>query len=116
MRGGGFKAGNYRCVCRKGFYFPNPNAKKKYFEGRKVMDAKEHNKNYSAYDCLPCQDGCDECVDDSPCMYQRNMSLRAVFLTVNEIVKAVAIALGVFVFLFRESKVIEYVLYTITMQ
>ena len=39
------------------------------------------------------------------------MSLRTVFLTINEIIKAIAIALGVFIFIFRETKVYSY-LYT----
>ncbi|CAB4041152.1 Hypothetical predicted protein, partial [Paramuricea clavata] len=101
--GGGFTAGNYRCFCRKGFYFPNPNAKRKYFEGREVLAA-EGKANYSLYDCLPCREGCEECVDDTPCMYQRNVSLRIVLLSINEIIKTAAIALGVFVFVLRENK------------
>lgn len=68
------------------------------------MAAKD-SANYSLYDCLPCREGCEECVDDTPCMYPRNMSLRTLFLVVNEIIKAVAIALAVFIFLFRETKV-----------
>ncbi|CAB3996142.1 probable G- coupled receptor CG31760, partial [Paramuricea clavata] len=104
--GGGFTAANYHCVCRKGFYFPDLNAEKKYFHGSEVLAAKG-KPNYKSYDCLPCRKGCEECVDDTPCMYQRNMLLRTVLLTINEIIKAVAIGLGVFVFAFRENKIIK---------
>ena len=40
-------------------------------------------------------------------MYQRNMSLRTVFLTINVILKALAVCLGVFIFIYRESKIIK---------
>ena len=105
VHGGGFTAGSYQCVCRKGFYFPVVNAKNKYFKGKDVIAAMKADTNYSLYDCLPCREGCDECVDDTPCMYQRKMTLRAVFLVINEAVKAVAIALAVFIFIYWETKV-----------
>ena len=108
MPGGGFRAGSYHCECRKGFYFPDPNAKNKYFNGLDVKNAHESNK--SSFDCLPCREGCEECVDDSPCMYQRNMSLRTVFLAINVILKVLAVCLGVFIFVYRESKVINLII------
>lgn len=69
------------------------------------MNANGENKRL--FQCLPCREGCEECVDDTPCMYQRNTSLRTVFLTINESVKALAIALAVFISVFRESKVVK---------
>ena len=69
------------------------------------MNAKPENK--SLFQCLRCREGCSECVDGTPCMYQRNISLRTVFLTINEAVKALAIGLAVFISVYRESKVDE---------
>ena len=55
--------------------------------------------------CLPCGEGCEKCVDDTPCMFKRNMPLRIALLTFNETVKALAIALAIYIFVFRRRKV-----------
>ncbi|CAG2249547.1 GPR158 [Mytilus edulis] len=66
LKGQGFKRGAYQCVCSKGYYFPNVNAQVKAFNGLEVENASDP----TPYKCLPCMEGCTECVDDSPCLYQ----------------------------------------------
>ncbi|CAC5374769.1 GPR158 [Mytilus coruscus] len=66
LKGQGFKRGAYQCVCSKGYYFPDMNAQVKAFSGLKVENASYANQ----YKCSPCIEGCTECVDDSPCLYQ----------------------------------------------
>ncbi|VDI79051.1 G protein-coupled receptor 158 [Mytilus galloprovincialis] len=72
LKGQGFKRGAYQCVCSKGYYFPNVNARVKAFEGLEV----ENSTYTSQYKCLPCMEGCTECDDDSPCLYQFMFAFR----------------------------------------
>ena len=95
--------GNYRCVCREGYYFPRLDAKKKYFDGKDVSKA---NGDKSKFNCLPCREGCTTCVDDSPCLYQERMVIRKLILVVNGMTQFLAISAGLFIFLHRETKVI----------
>jgi hypothetical protein len=36
--------------------------------------------NFSAFQCLACAEGCDDCVDESPCIVSLNMVLRSILL------------------------------------
>jgi hypothetical protein len=36
--------------------------------------------NFSAFQCLACAEGCDDCVDASPCIVSLNMVLRSILL------------------------------------
>ena len=108
----GFKRGSYRCICRRGYYFPYPNSDTKYFNGSEIEEEydKKSNKETNLYDdefkCLPCSEGCDECSDDSPCMYKVNLILRVVLISINTLALILAIVSGLVVYIFRESEVI----------
>ncbi|XP_027039187.1 probable G-protein coupled receptor CG31760 isoform X1 [Pocillopora damicornis] len=109
----GFKRGSYRCICRRGYYFPHPNSDTKYFNGSEIEEEydKKVNKETNLYDdefkCLPCSEGCDECSDDSPCMYKVNLISRVVLISINTLAAILAIVSGLVVYIFRESEVFE---------
>lgn len=109
----GFKRGSYRCICRRGYYFPHPNSDTKYFNGSEIEEeydkkVKEETNLYDdEFKCLPCSEGCDECSDDSPCMYKVNLILRVVLISINTLALILAIVSGLVVYIFRESEVFE---------
>ncbi|XP_030031268.2 probable G-protein coupled receptor CG31760 [Manduca sexta] len=80
----GFRRGSYRCVCRRGFYFPNTTAVNRYYNGSEIEEEYEkhllHQTNlYSyidAFECLPCAEGCEACMDGSPCVAALNWVVR----------------------------------------
>ncbi|XP_031769162.1 probable G-protein coupled receptor 158 [Galleria mellonella] len=80
----GFRRGSYRCLCRRGFYFPNTTAVNRYYNGSEIEEEYEKHillqKNlYSlpdAFECLPCAEGCEACVDGSPCVAALNWVVR----------------------------------------
>ncbi|CAH2207954.1 jg6895, partial [Pararge aegeria aegeria] len=80
----GFRRGSYRCVCRRGFYFPNTTAENRFYNGSDIEEEYEkHLSNqmnlYSkitAFECLPCAEGCEACVDGSPCVAALNWVVR----------------------------------------
>ena len=40
----GFRRGSYQCVCKDGFYFPDPKAPKRYYEGTIVEEQYERKR------------------------------------------------------------------------
>ncbi|XP_026487071.2 metabotropic glycine receptor [Vanessa tameamea] len=80
----GFRRGSYRCVCRRGFYFPNTTAENRFYNGSDIEE--EYEKNLSdqyslysigtAFECLPCAEGCEACIDGSPCVAALNWVVR----------------------------------------
>ncbi|CAK1540361.1 unnamed protein product [Leptosia nina] len=80
----GFRRGSYRCVCRRGFYFPNTTAENRYYNGSVIEEEYEKNLQHyhslysqqSAFECIPCAEGCEACVDGSPCVAALNWVAR----------------------------------------
>ncbi|KAM3958610.1 LOW QUALITY PROTEIN: uncharacterized protein ACR2FA_007364 [Aphomia sociella] len=81
----GFRRGSYRCLCRRGFYFPNTTAVNRYYNGSDIEEEYEKHllvtsKNLfslpDAFECLPCAEGCEACVDGSPCVAALNWVVR----------------------------------------
>ncbi|XP_063425861.1 metabotropic glycine receptor-like [Mytilus trossulus] len=72
LPGLGFKRGAYQCVCSKGYYFPDSNSEVKAFSGKDVENylSLSNTTDFTHYTCLSCKEGCTECVDDSPCLYE----------------------------------------------
>lgn len=82
--------GSYTCVCQAGFYFPDTQASVKSFSG-KVLEAffepAADDTNGSQpvassaagggeqFRCVRCADGCESCVDDTPCLYAKSTLL-----------------------------------------
>ncbi|VVC24723.1 GPCR family 3, C-terminal,GPCR, family 3 [Cinara cedri] len=99
VSGLGFRRGSYKCVCRRGYYFPAPKyighpAGTRFFNG--VIIEEEYEKlmlnksnNYSQpnmFECLRCAEGCDECTDSSPCIASLNWVLRSIILGLSMVV------------------------------
>nr|XP_034832245.1 probable G-protein coupled receptor 158 [Maniola hyperantus] len=80
----GFRRGSYRCVCRRGFFFPNTTAENRFYNGSDIEE--EYEKHLSSqrslyskattYECLPCAEGCEACIDGSPCVAALNWVVR----------------------------------------
>ncbi|XP_062590312.1 metabotropic glycine receptor-like [Saccostrea cucullata] len=108
---GGLIAGSYKCVCRKGFYFPDKNSTKKSFPGSELEEAfinswyNKTNLSSLEYQCLPCPPGCENCVDDTPCMAEYNVLLRGIPLGIQSFCITVTIVIGIVVLRLRKSKV-----------
>ncbi|XP_059480872.1 probable G-protein coupled receptor CG31760 isoform X2 [Neocloeon triangulifer] len=84
----GFRRGSYMCVCRRGFYFPDILSQNRYFNGTVIEEEYEkymmgEDSRYpqdSVFECLKCADGCDACVDASPCVLALNWAMRSAVL------------------------------------
>lgn len=109
--GGGLRAGSYKCVCQKGFYFPDKNSTTKSFPGSELEQAflnswyKTTNFSNVEYQCLPCPRGCENCVDDTRCMAEYNVLLRGIPLGIQSFCITVTIVIGIVVLRLRKSKV-----------
>lgn len=109
----GFKRGSYRCTCKRGYYYPDVNANTKAFNGSVIeeeYDKKQEGRptNYDdQFDCVPCSEGCEECVDGSNCVYHVKLLPRVILISVDGLVALMAAALGAVVFMFRGSKIFE---------
>ena len=107
----GFKRGSYVCTCKRGYYFPDALASEKAFNGSVIerehdrMLRGEPNAYENNFECRRCREGCDECVDDSPCTYTLKIVIRLLLCCVNGAVMIVTIAFAVYVALHWEDKV-----------
>ncbi|KAI0223204.1 G_PROTEIN_RECEP_F3_4 domain-containing protein [Lamellibrachia satsuma] len=108
--GRGFMRGSYMCVCQRGFYFPNISAENKFFNGtdleRYAFNA-SHDVTSTAYRCLSCSIGCDECEDATPCLYANNLILRWLLVVLTTLVVFAILASSILVTVFRSAKVIK---------
>nr|XP_054770802.1 probable G-protein coupled receptor CG31760 [Lytechinus pictus] len=119
VSGKGFQRGTYLCQCKRGYYFPpdavsyEDNTRSPAFLGSAIEE--EYNKKAyglendydSAFDCLPCQPGCDECDDDSPCLVRPNITLRWCFLGANLICIILLVVLGIYTYRHREIRIFK---------
>ncbi|XP_063239014.1 uncharacterized protein LOC134540286 [Bacillus rossius redtenbacheri] len=88
LPGLGFRRGSYKCVCRRGFYFPSLHASKRYYNGSVIEEEYEklmlgEDSLYSAagaYECLQCAEGCESCENASPCVASLNWVMRTALL------------------------------------
>ncbi|XP_041448963.1 uncharacterized protein LOC111076691 [Drosophila obscura] len=115
IMGLGFRRGSYKCLCRKGFYFPDVVSIHKFFNGslleeeyEKLMLGKNstYNSN-SEYECLPCAEGCDSCEDSSPCIAALNWPMRASILALACIVIGLLPPAAWFTFRYQQVKVVR---------
>ncbi|XP_069770676.1 metabotropic glycine receptor [Narcine bancroftii] len=74
-KGRGFMLGAYDCPCRSGFYRPS-GVSQKSFDGKFTEHGVLQSQHGSAYECLPCRNGCSSCQDDSPCHAEEDKHLR----------------------------------------
>ena len=97
----GFKRGSYICTCKRGFYFPDSQASVKAFNGTLIELQHDRylrgdpNSYEEDFECIRCSVGCDECVDDKPCVYSSNSYIRLPLFFLNALVMCVAVAFAV---------------------
>ncbi|XP_053686879.1 uncharacterized protein LOC128736421 [Sabethes cyaneus] len=111
----GFRRGSYRCICRKGFYFPDTNLEQKWFNGTTLEEEYEklmlnEFSSYSdptSYECLPCAEGCDSCLDASPCVAALNWTMRTGILVLACTVIGLLPPAALFTFRYQQVKVVR---------
>ncbi|XP_071507716.1 probable G-protein coupled receptor CG31760 [Diadema antillarum] len=112
IEGLGFCRGSYKCVCKKGYYFPDLNAEHHYYNGTEMEEQYDlfissKSKRYEKLICLPCGEGCEECVDGRSCIFTYNWPLRTTFLVIQCLTIVGMIPLFVFTIQFRDIKVVK---------
>lgn len=109
----GFKRGSYICMCKRGYYFPEPRAPFKAFNGTLIElehDRKlrgEPNSYEDSFECVRCSIGCDHCIDDSPCLYSRKIVIRLTLCVLNGAIMGVTVAFAVYVGLHWQDRVCD---------
>lgn len=111
--GQGFIPGAYKCVCRDGFYFSETHLPQdqKYFNGSALegmfLGRTENisEEKLKEFQCLPCAEGCDTCVDDSPCLYAYILPLRVALLALCIILVLLIVVTSAMIAIFRNKRV-----------
>ena len=96
----GFIVGSYKCVCRDGYYHPDPTTK--YFDGAYVEQVFSNgtlNAIPDMFACKRCREGCITCVTDKPCIVETDYHMRYSILGVN--LGSVFMCFGITVFIWR---------------
>ncbi|XP_050325191.1 uncharacterized protein LOC126756282 [Bactrocera neohumeralis] len=115
LKGLGFRRGSYKCVCRKGYYFPDTMSSQKFFNGSLLEEEYEklmlgRNSTYNIineYECLPCAEGCDYCEDGSPCIAALNWPMRTSILVLACTVIGLLPPAAWFTFRYQQVKVVR---------
>ncbi|XP_070575532.1 metabotropic glycine receptor-like isoform X2 [Ptychodera flava] len=83
----GFRRGSYKCVCKKGTYFPDVTAENHFFNGTELE--REYDKSllgehntFHQVRCLPCGAGCEECTDGRSCILHLDWTMRTAVLII----------------------------------
>ncbi|XP_060854802.1 probable G-protein coupled receptor CG31760 isoform X1 [Rhopalosiphum padi] len=115
LAGFGFRRGSYKCVCRKGYFFPNITSTEKSFNGvvveeeyEKLMLGKPNTYNVETnFQCKKCAEGCDDCVDFSPCIATYDIILRITILLLTLVVIGFLPMVAVFTFKYSDLKIVK---------
>ncbi|KAG7524948.1 putative G-protein coupled receptor 158 isoform X1 [Solea senegalensis] len=110
LSGHGFVLDKYKCHCRKGFYHPNRVAVNGFTRLNKKGNAADSSPNAdegSSSDCLPCQDGCAFCKDDTPCVAREDGALRLAVLSFQCLCMVIVFISMVVIYHFRRNKSIR---------
>ncbi|XP_063981143.1 metabotropic glycine receptor-like [Diachasmimorpha longicaudata] len=111
----GFRRGSYRCVCKRGFYYPDTKSLERYYNGtvieeefEKLMVGEESQYSLDGiFECLPCAEGCESCEDGSPCVVSLNWLMRTAILILECCVIACLPAVILFTWKFGNVKVVK---------
>ncbi|KAF6216618.1 hypothetical protein GE061_000962 [Apolygus lucorum] len=91
VEGLGFRRGSYKCVCKRGFYYPDTKALHRYYNGTQIEEeyeklmlgeVSEYNQS-GVFECFACAEGCEVCLDGSPCVVSLNWLLRTAILALS---------------------------------
>ncbi|XP_062500721.1 metabotropic glycine receptor-like [Corticium candelabrum] len=122
--GYGFRRGSYTCMCKPGWYF-NPSLKLNdisiEYEGSWGFNGTFLEKEYdktpgsgtrfhqtsNVFNCLECAPGCEECVDDRPCVFSPQYGLRGGVLTIPTIIIITICIMGAFVIRYRDKHIVK---------
>ncbi|KAL5008366.1 hypothetical protein ScPMuIL_013947 [Solemya velum] len=107
LSGLGFRRGAYTCVCVDGYYFPYLKTDRKYFLGFDVEKHRGDANFISQYSCSLCAPGCSRCIDDSPCLYTRNIALRITILFFTFVTIIGITGVSIATYLYRSHRVIQ---------
>ncbi|XP_056105821.1 probable G-protein coupled receptor 158 isoform X1 [Rhinichthys klamathensis goyatoka] len=110
--GHGFVLDKYKCHCKNGFYHPSRvavNGFKKRKAGVKGTESLPHHRDVpeSTSHCLPCQEGCDFCKDNTPCVARGDGALRMAVLSFQGLCMLVDFISMVLLYHFRRNKSIR---------
>ncbi|XP_011872163.1 PREDICTED: probable G-protein coupled receptor 158 [Vollenhovia emeryi] len=111
----GFRRGSYRCVCKRGFYYPDTKSDKRYYNGtvieeeyeRLMMGEKSQYAESGVFECLPCAEGCESCEDGSPCVVSLNWLMRTAILILECCIIACLPAVALFTWKYGHVKVVR---------
>ncbi|XP_062297716.1 metabotropic glycine receptor [Scomber scombrus] len=110
IHGHGFVLDKYKCHCKKGFYHPNRVAVNGFTRAGKKGKGADSGPNAdegSSSDCLPCQQGCAYCKDDTPCVAREDGALRMAVLSFQCLCILIVFVSMVLVYHFRRNKSIR---------
>ncbi|KAK6630548.1 hypothetical protein RUM43_014533 [Polyplax serrata] len=115
ISGLGFRRGSYKCLCKKGFYHPDTKSEQRYYNGTIVEDEYEKlvmgeenlYENKDSFECLPCAEGCESCVDKRPCIASLNWVMRTIVLVLSCIIILFLPAIVVFTWKYGNVKVVR---------
>ncbi|XP_039646352.1 probable G-protein coupled receptor 158 isoform X1 [Perca fluviatilis] len=110
IQGYGFVLDKYTCHCKKGFYHPNRVAVNGFTKMGRKGKAAESGPNVdegSSSDCLPCQQGCAYCKDDTPCVAREDGPLRLAVLSFQCLCLLIVFVSMVLIYHFRRNKSIR---------
>ncbi|XP_026800686.3 probable G-protein coupled receptor 158 isoform X2 [Pangasianodon hypophthalmus] len=102
ISGHGFVLDKYKCQCKSGFYHPSRVA----INGVKRKAVSTQDPAGSSL-CLPCQEGCVHCKDDTPCVAQGEGYLRIAVLAFQGICMLLDFISMVLLYHFRRNKSIR---------
>uniref|UniRef100_A0A3Q3M372 G protein-coupled receptor 158a n=1 Tax=Mastacembelus armatus TaxID=205130 RepID=A0A3Q3M372_9TELE len=109
IHGHGFVLDKYKCHCKKGFYHPNRVANNGFARmGRKgkVSDSSTGDEGPSS-NCLPCQQGCAYCKDDTPCVAREDNTLRMAVVSFQCLCILIVFVSMILIYHFRRNKSIR---------
>lgn len=57
--------------------------------------------NADLFRCMSCAEGCETCVDSSPCMYERNNVLMIILILLTAVATVVIFGVALVIYLYR---------------
>ncbi|KAG1665823.1 putative G-protein coupled receptor [Nymphon striatum] len=106
----GWVSGSYQCVCRRGYYSSmalpviNGTEVEAAYRGKLLTSSVNFDLLYTFKKCQP---GCDECINDDPCLSSYNWMFRISLLTICIICILLTFLLIGYVYTYRKLKIIK---------
>ncbi|XP_051984238.1 probable G-protein coupled receptor 158 [Xyrauchen texanus] len=99
--GHGFVLDKYKCQCKRGFYHPSRVALNGFSKSEQGTYSDEVEVSER---CLPCQEGCAFCRDDTPCVAKEDTALRLAMVSFQGFCMLLDFISMVVVYHFRRNK------------